>query len=86
MKTLEDLIGRQVELTFRNGKNYVQFKAFEIKAISDDGFLYVLCIESNDTKQSVVEFWLNINEISTLTVIEEKPAPSRNKLLGFLKK
>ena len=86
MKTLEDLLNKQVELTFRNGKNYVQFKAFKLLEISEDGFALLLGIEANDTKQSVVEFWLNINEISMLTVIEEKPAPAKNKLLGFLKK
>ena len=86
MRTLEDLIGRQVELTFRNGKNYVMFKCFELKALSDDGFCLVLGIESNDTKPSTTQFWLNINEISTLTVIEQRPAASRNKLLGFLQK
>jgi hypothetical protein len=69
MKTLKDLIGQTVILTFRN-KSVSQFKAYNILDYVD-GFFQLQGIEGDAGKLSETIWWQNVSDVST--IIEQAP-------------
>ena len=75
MRTLEDLIGQQVKLTFRS-KSMSQFKAYEVLAYAV-GFFHLKGIELDDTRLSTVTWWQNIIEVDTIVEQDVKPGTKK---------